>query len=251
MNWLTDQFLFNYFLVFCRIGIAFGLMPALGGARYPLIVRLLFALGVSLSLTPLVSATHQLPAMGDSDKIRAIFFEIIAGFVIGFWSSCFIYILRFAGSFVVNLIGLAGIPGQPIDEAEPSTPITTLLSMALTALVFATGLHLQSVDALVQSYRVFPLGVAIAPQFPAQTTTEVLSRSFFLGLQFSSPFLVFSIIWNFALGLANRMTPQLSVYFAFSGLLTVISLGILALVAPKLLYIPLSAYEDFLQSGFQ
>ncbi len=251
MNWLTDQFLFNYFLVFCRIGIAFGLMPALGGARYPVMVRLLFALGLSLSLTPLVSAINQLPTTGDSDKIRAIFFEVIAGFVLGFWCSCFIYILRFAGSFVVNMIGLAGIPGQPIDEAEPSTPIATLLSMTLTALIFATGLHLQSLDAMVQSYRIFPLGAVIAPQLPAQTTTEVLSRCFFLGLQFSSPFLVFSIIWNFSLGLANRMTPQLSVYFAFSGLLTVISLAILALVAPKLLYIPLSAYEDFLTSGFR
>lgn len=251
MNWLTDQFLFNYFLVFCRIGIAFGLMPALGGTRYPPFVRVLFALGVALSLTPLVSATNQLPPMADSDRLRAIFFEIIAGFVIGFWCSCFIYILRFAGSFIVNMIGLAGIPGQPIDEAEPSTPIATLMTMALTAMIFATGLHLQSLDAMVQSYRIFPLGVAMAPQLPAQTTVEVLSRCFFLGLQFSSPFLVFSIIWNFSLGLANRMTPQLSVYFAFSGLLTMVSLGIMALVAPKLLYIPLSAYEDFMTSGFR
>ena len=198
-----------------------------------------------------MSAAQQFPALGDSDKLRAILVELIAGFVIGFWCSCFIYILRFAGSFVVNMIGLAGIPGQPIDEAEPSTPLATLLTMALTALIFATGLHLQSLEAMIQSYRIFPLGIVIAPQMPAQTTTEVLSRCFFLGLQFSSPFLVFSIIWNFALGLANRMTPQLSVYFAFSGLLTVISLAILSLVAPKLLYIPLSAYEDFITSGFQ
>lgn len=251
MNLLTDQFLFNYFLVFCRIGVAFGLMPALGGTRYPPMVRLLFAMGVSLSLTPLVSAAQQFPAIGDSDKLRAILFELIAGFLIGFWCSCFIYILRFAGAFVVNMIGLAGIPGQPIDEAEPSTPIATLLTMALTALIFATGLHLQSLEAMIMSYRIFPLGAVISPQMPTQTTTEVLSRCFFLGLQFSSPFLVFSIIWNFALGLANRMTPQLSVYFAFSGLLTMISLAIMSLVAPKLLYIPFSAYEDFLNSGFQ
>jgi flagellar biosynthetic protein FliR len=251
MNWLTDQFLFNYFLVFCRIGIALGLMPALGGPRYPMMVRLLFALGVALSLTPLVTALHQVPPSGDSEKLRAIFFEIIIGFVIGFWFSCFVYILRFAGSFVVNMIGLAGIPGQPIDEAEPSTPITTILSMALTALIFATGLHLQSLDAMVESYRVFPLGAPLVPQLAGQTTVEVLSRCFYLGLQFSSPFLVFSIIWNFSLGLANRMTPQLSVYFAFSGLLTMASLGVMALVAPKLLYIPLSAYEDFMTSGFR
>ena len=251
MNWLTDQFLFNYFLVFCRIGVAFGLMPAFSGTRYPPMVRLLFAMGVSLSLTPLVSAAQQFPAMGDSDKLRAILFELIAGFLIGFWCSCFIYILRFAGAFVVNMIGLAGIPGQPIDEAEPSTPIATLLTMALTALIFATGLHLQSLEAMIMSYRIFPLGAVISPQMPTQTTTEVLSRCFFLGLQFSSPFLVFSIIWNFALGLANRMTPQLSVYFAFSGLLTMVSLAIMSLVAPKLLYIPFSAYEDFLNSGFQ
>ena len=251
MNWLTDQFLFNYFLVFCRIGIAFGLMPALGGTRYPAMVRLLLAFGVALSLTPLVSAINPVPVSGDGDKIRAIFFELIAGFLIGFWCSCFMYILSFAGAFVVNMIGLAGIPGQPIDQAEPSTPITTLMTMALTALIFASGLHLQSVEAMVQSYRVFPLGAPLSPQLQAQTTTEILSRCFFLGLQFSSPFLVFSIIWNFALGLANRMTPQLSVYFAFSGLLTMISLGILALVVPKLLYVPLNAYEDFLVSGFR
>jgi len=247
----SEQFLFSYFLVFCRVGIAFNLMPAMGGTRYPPMVRLLLAFGISLSVTPLVSASNQLQQFGTSDRIEAIFFETIAGFLIGFWCSCFAYSVRFAGAFIVNAIGLAGIPGQPIDEQEPSSHIATLLSLALTAMIFATGLHLQSIAAVVESYSIFPIGAPLAPQMLARTTTELLGRCFFLGLQFSSPFLVFSMIWNFALGLANRMTPQLSVYFAFSGILTMAGLAILAVVAPKLLYTSLSAYADFLSNGFQ
>jgi flagellar biosynthesis protein FliR len=226
-------------------------MPALGGTRIPPMVRLLFALAIALSLTSLVKAASAVQGMSSTQQVLAIFFELATGLLIGFWSFCFLHVIRFAGTIVVNTIGLAGIPGQPIDEQEPSSHIATLLSLAVTALIFATDLHLQSVEAIVESYRMFPLGAALVLQFSARTTAEILSRTFYLGLQFASPFLVFSVIWNISLGLANKMTPQLSVYFAFSGLLTFVSLAILALVAPRLLYVPLNAYADFLTNGFQ
>jgi flagellar biosynthesis protein FliR len=251
MNSQAEQFLFASFLVFCRVGIAFSSMPALGGARIPPMVRLFFALAIAMSLTLLVKAARAVDDMSHAQQILAIFFELVTGFLIGFWSFCFLHAIRFAGTIIVNAIGLAGIPGQPIDEQEPSSHIATLLSLAVTALIFATDLHLQSVEAIVGSYQLFPLGEALSTQFSARTSAEILSRTFYLGLQFASPFLVFSVIWNISLGLANKMTPQLSVYFAFSGLLTFASLAILALVAPKLLYGPLNAYADFLTSGFQ
>jgi flagellar biosynthesis protein FliR len=251
MNAQAEQFLFNAFLIFCRVGIAFGSMPALGGTRIPPMVRLLFALAISVALTPLLGANAVTQSLASSQKLLAIFFELIAGFAIGFLSFCFIHAVRFAGTFIVNAIGLAGIPGQPIDEQEPSSHIATLLSLGMTALIFATDLHLQSVEAIAESYRIFPVGSPFDTTFLAQTTAEILSRTFYLGLQFSSPFLIFSIVWNLALGLANKMTPQLSVYFTFSGILTFVSLGIMALVVPRLLYVILAAYGDFLASGFR
>jgi len=247
----AEHFLFLVFLVFCRLGIAFSLMPAMGGQRYPVVVRVLFSFGLSLAVAPLIVVHNGMAQSTDADGVHSVINEICIGFAIGLWSFCFLQAVRFAGSFIVNLVGLAGIPGQPIDEQEPSSHLATLLSLGLTAMVFASGLHLQSLEALIASYRLFPLGAAPNPALLTKITMHVLSRTFYLGLQFTSPFIFFSLIWNFSLGLANRMTPQLSVYFAFSGLLSLISIGLIALLAPTLLFIPLSSYADFISRGFQ
>ena len=94
-----------------------------------------------------------------------------------------------------------------------------------------------------------PIGQALSLPWSMQRTLAVLQGSFVAGLQCGSPFVVLSIVVNLALGLANKMTPQLSVYFAFSGIVLIASLATLAYLSPKLLMIPVNAYDNFITTG--
>ncbi len=249
MTQLASNYFFGFFLVFCRSGLVLASLPGLSGARYPVNVRLLLALAISQAITPFVSGQHLSADQSVSTIINLIFSEIAIGFMIGFWTYTFVYSARFAGTFINSAIGLSGIPGQPIDEQEPSNHIATLLSLGVTALIFATNLHLVSIQGLARSYQILPIGETFSPNWSMQRTLGVLQNSFVTGLQCGAPFVVLTICVNLALGIANKMTPQLSVYFAFSGIVLLASLVVLAYLIPSLLMIPVNAYENFLSTG--
>ena len=239
----------TFFLVFCRTGLIFLYLPGLSGPRYPLNVRLIMALAVSQSITPFVMGENLQTDFASTRLLLNICSELATGFVIGFWTFTFVYGARFAGTFINSAIGLSGIPGQPIDEQESSNNIAVILSLGTTALIFATDLHLVSIEGLVRSYQALPIGQALSLPWSMQRTMEVLQGSFVAGLQCAAPFVVLSIVVNLALGLANKMTPQLSVYFAFSGIVLIASLVTLAYLSPKLLMIPVNAYDNFITAG--
>lgn len=224
-------------------------LPGMNGPRYPMNVRLIFALAVSQSITPFLIGRHLLADLKTSMLLLNVLSELTAGFIIGFWVFTFIYAARFAGTFINSAIGLSGIPGQPIDEQEASNNIATFLSLGTTALIFATNLHLISIEGIVKSYETLPIGRAVSLSWSMQRTLEVLQGSFVAGLQCGAPFVILTIVVNLALGLANKMTPQLSVYFAFSGIVLIASLVALAYLSPRLLMIPVNAYDNFFSSG--
>lgn len=245
-NWFV-----GYFLVVCRVGLAFAAMPALSGPRYPALVRVLLALAVSAAIAPLVVKPEQVPDASNSGIAIYVLSEIAVGFVLGFWGFCFIHAARFAGTFIINAIGLAGIPGQGVDDQDGESHIVSLLSMGFTALVLASGLHLITIQALVGSYDTIPSGKFLDFEWAMPRMVSILSQTSVVSLQMASPFIVLTIVVNLALGIANRMTPQLSVYFAFTGLLTMVSLVVLAIVSPTMLLLAVDAYRGFLTNGFQ
>jgi len=240
----------GYFLVVCRIGVAFASMPAMSGPRYPLPVRMLLALAVSFAIAPFVVKPAQVPAPEGVDMVSAVVSEVAVGFVLGFWGYLYIHAARFAGTFIVTAIGLSGVPGTPVDDPESQGQITSLISLGFTALVFATDLHFITIQALIGSYDTVPMGQFFDMQWAMPRMLQILSRTSVVALQMASPFVVLTIVVNLGLGIANKMTPALSVYFAFTGLLTFVSLVVLAIASPTILLLAVDAYRDFLSNGF-
>ncbi len=243
----------SFFIIFCRIGGALVLMPGFSNPRFPTVVRLMFSMVLSVALTPyLWTYLQDLQVdIKTSHFIPIIAVETAIGLMFGFWCFCFLHASRFAGTFISTAVGLAGIPGQPIDEQNPSSHLASLLSLTATMLIFASGLHLVSVRALIQTYQILPMGKMPGSLWMVNTTLQLLRETSILALQISSPFILLVVVSNFALGLINRFTPQLSVYFAVTGLVSMISLGILSLASPQLLSMSEQSYSNWLQSGFK
>lgn len=243
------NYFIGYFLVVCRIGLAFASMPAVSGPRYPMVVRMLLALAVSFAIAPFVVKPSEIPAPESTDMIWRVISEVCIGFVLGFWGYLYVHAARFAGTFIVTAIGLSGVPGTPVDDPESQGQITSLISLGFTALVFATDLHFVTIQALIGSYQTVPMGQFFDMQWAMPHMLEFLSRSSVVALQMASPFVVLTIVVNLGLGIANKMTPQLSVYFAFTGLLTFVSLVVLAIASPTILLLAVDAYRDFITNG--
>lgn len=219
---MTDQLeiqLFSLFLLFCRIGGCCMMAPGLSSARIPVHVRLFAALSVTAALAPLLQVEMSTAAgrVPESERPLLIVSEVLIGTAIGTMARLFFLALQFAATAISTFIGLAGIPGVPLEEADTGSPLATLVSTGAVMLVFTMGLHVELLRGVLDSYRVLPPGEALPVTALMTNMLSVLGESFTLALRLSAPFLAYGVIVNFALGMGNRFAPHLSVYHATTG----------------------------------
>jgi flagellar biosynthetic protein FliR len=203
------------FLLFCRIGATMLLMPGVSSAQIPAQVRLFLAFAVSLALAPLLLETMRRTVSGvqPAGLLWLIGGELLVGLLIGLLARVFFLALQALASALAAAIGFSGIPGSQIDEAEPVPPLVSLISVSAVVLMFQTDLHWEVLRGLAASYAVLPPGSAFQSRFGLSEISDQLSETFLLALRISSPFLVYAIVVNFAVGITNKLIPQISVYF--------------------------------------
>lgn len=203
------------FLVFCRIGSCLMLMPGFSSSRVPVQVRLFLAVAVTLAIAPLIVAKPW-SVQGDaraSALFLAIGVEITLGLFIGLVGRIFFAALQFSAVAIASFAGLGGLSGTPAIDNEPMPALSTLVVTMATVLIFVTDQHLEVIRALVSSYSVIPMGQMTDSVVSLQRLERALIESFVLGLQISAPFVIYSLAVNMLFGLANKMNPQIPVYF--------------------------------------
>lgn len=210
----TATFL-SLFLIFCRIGACLMLLPGYSSVRIPSNVRLFIAVGVSLAVSPglMPDIKPLIGAAGDDIRLQMIVTELLNGAMIGLLGRIFMIALQFSGSFVANAIGMGQAVGAPIEEAEAMPAIVSLITLAATVMIFSLNLHAEILKAIVASYRTMPVEAGFAARSGLVQITDNLDETFLLCLRIASPFVVYAVIVNFAIGLMNKMTPQIPVYF--------------------------------------
>lgn len=244
----TQQLLLLWLLVFCRVGTALVLLPGLSSPRLPVYFRILLALACTTALLPAVGnrlSAEQI-AIAPMNLLWFAMIEMQTGFAIGFWGLMFLQASRFAASTIASTIGLAGVPGQAIDEFDPNSTLSTLLTLSTTMLILALNLHLESLAALLRSYDALPMIAGIPVQKLTELTSSTLRNTTLMGLQMAAPFIVYSVVANLALGFCSKFTPQLQIYFATMGLTILVALALLATDALNVLEIPVQSYRNWL-----
>jgi flagellar biosynthesis protein FliR len=224
------------------------LLPGFAIARAPLLFRVLLAFVISAAAYPFLRIENAKSFVGTA-LVSAVMSEILIGLFFGFLCAIFSHSVRFFASFTMALIGLAGIPGQSIDDLEPNPAFVVILSMIFTMMVFAFDLHLVSFRALLETYSVYPIGQAPTIETILEVLGNTLTDTSLMALQASSPFILHSIGINFALGLIGKLTPQLQAYFALLGISTLVALLGLYVVGSPILSFLISSYGNFLESG--
>ncbi|MBI2720134.1 MAG: flagellar biosynthetic protein FliR [Rhizobiales bacterium] len=239
------------FLIFCRVGSCLILIPGYSSARVPVLVRLALALAIALALTPMLYAMVSKTTSSYAEAYRPLLAvnEVMAGGVIGLMARLQLLGLQFAAIVAANAIGLAGLPGIPIDEGEAMPPLAQLMSLAGVMMLFATGLHIEAIRAIVESYGALPMRMGLDTGWYLEQTVKSVAETSLTALRLAGPFIVYAVTINFALGLANKFAPQISLYFASLGLVTAGGLAVMALLAPEWLALFADSYGAWLSGG--
>jgi len=228
-SYATAQQVFAAGLIFSRLAAIIMLIPGIGETFIPPRIRLAFAFSLALMMFPLVMRGAP-PVPADAAGLAlAVIKEVLVGLLIGSVLRLFMTSLATAGEIVAIQSTLAFSQTANPMQAQPSTTLGTFLGLIGMVLIFTTDLHHMFIAAVVRSYDLFPFGHAVLVGDAGQLAVQTVSRSFGLGLQLAAPVVVFSLIFNVALGLVARVMPQFQVFFVATPLALILSLSIFAL----------------------
>ena len=237
---------FAFVLVTARIGAALTMLPGLGEAAPPPMLRVGLTFAVSALLLPgIAPLVPPVPEAGTQAAFM-VAAEVITGLWIGWLARLLVLALPVAGQIIAYMMGIANVLQPDAELGGQATPIARLFGLAAPLVILSTGLYALPLEALAGSYRLIPPGTLLPAADTAESAVHAAAAAFTLSVRIASPFLLIAIVWNVATGLLARLVPRLQVYFvAMPGQI----LGGIALLA-ALSSALLAAWQDSVQAGF-
>ncbi|SDH57017.1 flagellar biosynthetic protein FliR [Roseospirillum parvum] len=250
---MLDDFLtlnvFHFILVFARLGSTMMFLPGFSATYVTMQARLSLALAITIAVLPLLSPL--LPAMPDSaaELVRLFILEITIGIFLGSLVNVITTALHLAGT-VIGITGglMNAMVFDPI-TAQQGAMVIGLLSMISLVLIFTLGLHGLMLKAVIDSYGLFVPGQVPMSGDMIAMLRDVMNDAAHVGLRLASPFIVFAMVFEVAMGILVRLAPQWNIFFVALPLKLTLGLGLLMIVLPAMMLSYLSYFENVLE-GF-
>ena len=244
-EYLSGQ-VFALFLIFCRIGSAITLLPGFGESYVPAKMRLLFALGLTLIVAPIL-APNLPKAPGDFGALIVLMFsEILLGLFFGMVTRLIVMSLETAGVMVATQIGLSNASIFNPTLAQQGTLPSALYGATAVLLLFVTDTHHVLLAALVESYRLYPPGNPIPVAVLSDGILHVIADSFLLGLKLAAPFIVVGTVLFVVMGVMNKFMPTVQIFFISLPLQIALCLTLFAVTLPVVMTMWLQYLGDTL-----
>ena len=102
---------------------------------------------------------------------------------------------------------------------------------------------------MAASYKSMPAAAGFPARFALVQLTQDAALAFGLALRLGSPFMILSVILNFAVGLTNRLVPGVQIFFLAAPFLLLGGLVLLYLTVQPLFRLFADAFSHFLVNG--
>ncbi|WP_136635989.1 flagellar biosynthetic protein FliR [Pseudooceanicola onchidii] len=245
---LAQTGLWQALLVFLRVGALMALLPGFSEEVVPVRIKLGLAVALTVVTIPAVPEMPLEKAWEFWVFLRFLATETIAGLALGIALRLMILALQTAGSMAAQSSSLSQIAGGA--AAEPLPAMGHILVIGALALLMMMGLHVRTVEFLIESYRVLPAGHFPSPSDLTEWGIAGVSRAFALAFTLAAPFVIVSVIYNLTLGVINRAMPQLMVAFVGAPVITFGGLALLFLLAPTMLVVWRDTFMSVLANPF-
>ncbi|MFK7744695.1 MAG: flagellar biosynthetic protein FliR [Roseobacter sp.] len=245
LPWLNTA-LWHGFVIFVRIAAVTAMLPAFGEQTVPARVKLAIALAFTLIVAPMVPVLPDVPTVGATTLF--IFSEVISGLALGMGIRLFILALQTSGSIAAQCTSLSQVLGGA--AVDPLPAMGYILIVAGLALAVMNGLHVKAAHLILLSYDFLPRGVFVGASEISEWGVQQVSKAFSLAFTLAAPFVILSVLYNFALGAINRAMPQLMVAFVGAPVITAGGLALLLVSAPYMLVVWVDAMDQFMANPF-
>lgn len=202
-------------LAFARWAPVFSMTPFIGGRLVPGSVRIGLAFVMSLWVLPGLSATTVVPlALSAAAFWVLLLKEILVGFVLSFAGALVFWAAEMGGKFIDNVRGTTTANLLIPQVSTQSSLLGDFYFQLFIVLYVTAGGHRWFLSAVFQSYEAIPpLQPRLNTRALALGMTETTAELWVVALKIMAPALIVLMLMDLMLGVANRMAPQLDVFF--------------------------------------
>ena len=243
----SQEDIFGYFLVFCRVGGVIALLPTFSSTYFPATIKIAVVMILTIVINPIIS--DNLPALSDSILQNTIFilYEMFWGFVLAIVNIILISAMHIAGNIVSMQGGLSLATFFDPSVGEQSMIFSRLFYiMALTFLVLS-DFHYLIISGIVSSY---DISSNISNMQGFIDIVKLFSEVFFIGCKLSMPVVISSLFFYFSSGILNRLMPNLQILFVMTPLQILITIYLIMITLSSMVLYYFNYYESIIQSSF-
>jgi flagellar biosynthetic protein FliR len=201
-----------FILALIRIGTIVFLLPAFNQNTVPATVKAAISLLLAILVFP------QMPLVSFTIANSPVFFfmivleQVFIGIIIGFTASFLWYFIVMGGEWIARDIGLTQGTMNPFTEFQ-SDIFSIILTILLIILFLVSGGHYFFIRVLFESFQYIPIGNFVWDTRSFSAILIILSASsFVVAFQFAAPVMGAIFLCTVALGLMNRVMPQMQVW---------------------------------------
>lgn len=197
-------------LVSARVMAWLVVAPPVATGGIPATVKTILSVGLALALVPAQRA--HAPAAELVPVAGALVEQVLVGAALGF-------VTRLLFSAVEAAGGLLDVFGG-FSLSAAYDPLTTTMTSVLgrfyallcTTLIFATDAHLLIFQGFMRTFDAIPLDATLSMSQLGNVLSTTMPEMFVSALQIGGPLLVVLFIADLALGVLNRIAPQLNAF---------------------------------------
>jgi flagellar biosynthetic protein FliR len=181
---------------------------ATGGA--PKTVKVMLSVALALVIVPRAQA--HAPAAQFLPLVASLLEQVLVGAALGFLTRLLFTAIESAGSMIDMFSGYSAAAAYDPTTQASSTVFSHFYQLMATTLIFATDAHLLIFQGFLRTFDALPLDTAMSLTNVEHALGQSVTVMFVSALQIAGPLIVVLFIADMALGVLNRIAPQLNAF---------------------------------------
>lgn len=229
---LINTYSEKFIPIFIRVAVIFFFIPFIGARMTPMLVKVGFALALTLLLLPVVQ-------VGSENPVKAIFEAVFIGSAVGLAVRIILGAVETAAQWINIEMGFgAAAIFNPMfgEQLGPLSLFYTILSMGI---FFMLDIHHYFIEGIVRSFDIDE----IRYKGIFDSIIKLNSVLFPLAFKIAAPVLLVQVMINIAMGFISRALPQANIFFISMPLLIFAGIVFVVLSLPLTFMIITKAFS--------
>lgn len=212
--WNINLILFPFMMLATRVGALVMTLPMMAGQFVPMRARLFLTLGISIVGFPMISQYTQfdIQKLNVAEMFLIFSQQILIGICFSFVVQILFQAFSMAAEACAMQMGL-GFASMVDPLSGVSVPTLSQFYIMLVSLLFLSfNGHLYIMQAIMESFHRFPLGVLDLRVFDLASVIQTSRWIFIHGFQIALPAITAILMVNITISIMTRATPQLNIF---------------------------------------